>query len=267
MTSREDGPPAGELSGKVAVVTGAARGIGEAVAHTLARRGASVVVADRNESCAHVAEVIRANGGRAIHALADIADEGQVAAMVSTALEAFGRIDYLSANAVLNRWGALLDTDPQAWDELMNVNLRGTYLVARAVLPEMIRAGGGAVVVTSSDCAVRTCGESVAYVTAKTGQLGLMRSIAVDYGKDGIRANAVLPGVTETPGFYEWNSIGARTPESQASRAAALSPLGRIGQAADVADVVAFLCSDGARYVTGAVVMVDGGMTVTYGVD
>ena len=149
----------------------------------------------------------------------------------------------------------------------MAVNLRGVYLLARRALPEMRRAGGGSFVATCSDCAVRTCNVAAAYVAAKAGLIGLVRSIAVDFGQFGIRANLVTPGVTDTPGLRRLYTVGDRTPEEGISRAAALSPLGRVGTPRDLADAVAFLMSDRAQFITGANLMVDGGMTVTYRAD
>jgi NAD(P)-dependent dehydrogenase (short-subunit alcohol dehydrogenase family) len=257
-----------DLSGRVAVVTGGARGIGRSTALALARDGASVVILDRLASAAEavVAEIVD-RGGAGLACEADVSSEAAVNAAVGSAVEAFGRIDILFANAAVVSFGPILEVAPEAWDRQLGVNLRGVYLCVRACLPEMIKGGGGVVVATSSDCAVRTCANLASYVTAKHGVIGLIRSVAVDYGAEGIRANVVVPGVTETPGYYDWNSQGSRTPEEQHRRAVEISPLGRVGQPEDLAEVVAFVCSDRASFVTGATIMVDGGMTLTYSVD
>ncbi len=254
-----------EFDGGVAIVTGGASGIGQATAELLAARGASVAIADRNEVGAEA--VVAAIGGSAIAVRTDVSDEGEVDHLVATVRERFGRIDILFANAATHQFGTATSTPPADWDAMFAVNVRGAYLCARAVLPHMIRAGGGAIVATSSDCAVRTCAESVAYVASKHALIGLVRSIAVDYGRHGVRANVVVPGVTNTPGLRAAYSKVGHDVASGIAKAAALSPLGRVGQPGDIAETVAFLCSNRARYVTGATIVIDGGMTVTYGAD
>jgi NAD(P)-dependent dehydrogenase (short-subunit alcohol dehydrogenase family) len=257
-----------EFVDKVAVVTGGGRGIGRAAALTFAREGAAVAVVDRNGQLADevAAEISGISRGLAI--MADVSKAGDIDAFASVITESLGGIDFLFANAGAPQpAGALLDVSPETWDQQIAVNLSSVYLSARSCLPSMISRGGGSIIATSSDCAVRTCAEAASYVAAKHGVIGLVRSIAVDYGPVGVRANVVVPGVTETPGYYEWNSAGEKTPDSQARRAIAISPLGRLGQPKDLAEVVVFLCSTKASFITGATVMVDGGMTLTYAVD
>jgi NAD(P)-dependent dehydrogenase (short-subunit alcohol dehydrogenase family) len=256
------------FEGKTAIVTGAGRGIGRATAHLLASRGADVVCADWDEESAKTAaETINADGYRAVAITVDVGDETAVEQLASNTIREFGRIDCLFANAALHGFGTVTETTPEYWDRMLGVNLRGAYLCIRSVIPEMIKTGGGSIVATSSDCAIRTCAQSAAYVVSKIGLVGLIRSVAVDYGSSGIRANIVTPGVTDTPGMREAYSTGERTPEEGMTRAAALSPLNRIARPQDLAAAVAFLLSDEAAFITGENLVVDGGMTVTYGAD
>jgi 3-oxoacyl-[acyl-carrier protein] reductase len=227
-----------------------------------------VAILDRDAAgAARAAEEVTAAGASALGLGVDVAREDQVVAAMAQTIERFGRLDVLFANAAIHRFGSVLATSPEAWDELLGVNLRGVYLAARAALPAMLDQGAGVIVATSSDCAVRTCADSAAYVTSKHALIGLIRSIAVDFGPRGIRANVVVPGVTDTPGLHQWYSAEGHDPATGIAKAAAISPLGRIGQAREVAEAVAFLCSDRASFMTGEVLTVDGGMTVTYRAD
>ena len=257
-----------ELSGGVALVTGGGSGIGRATAHAFAEQGAIVVVVDRNgDSAKTVAKEVRESGTQALAVTADVSVEDDCNRMATETAAAFGRIDYLFANAGIHEFGTVLSTPIEVWDKIVAVNLRGPYLSARACLPHMQIAGGGVVVITSSDCAIRTSPEAAAYTVAKHGVIGLARSIAVDFGNLGIRANVVVPGVTDTPGLTSWYSVGDRNPASSMAQAAMLSPLQRVGQPEEVAQVVTFLCSQRASFITGATILVEGGMTVTYGAD
>lgn len=257
-----------ELDARVAIVTGGGNGIGRASAELLAARGARVAVVDwKGEAAEAVAHGIETAGGRAIAITADAGSEADVDRAVRSTVEAFGRLDILFANAAIHRFGTVLTTTPADWDRMIGVNLRGPFLAARASLPHLIATGRGVIVATSSDCAVRTCSQSVGYVASKHGLIGLVRSIAVDFGSQGIRANVVVPGVTDTPGLHGWYSVEGHDPAAGIAKAAALSPLGRVGRPSDLAETVAFLCSDRAQYITGATIVVDGGMTVTYGAD
>jgi NAD(P)-dependent dehydrogenase (short-subunit alcohol dehydrogenase family) len=257
-----------ELAGRVALITGAGNGIGRASAELLAARGAAVTALDWTAGAAEsVAEGIGRTGGRALGLTGDAGSEADIERAVNATLAQFGRLDVVFANAAIHRFGTVLTTSPEDWDRMIGVNLRGPFLLARAALPHLIATGRGAFLATSSDCAIRTCAQSVGYVASKHALIGLVRSIAVDFGAHGVRANVVVPGVTDTPGLHGWYSVEGHDPASGMAKAAALSPLGRVGQAGDLAETVAFLASDRAAYITGATIVVDGGMTVTYGAD
>jgi NAD(P)-dependent dehydrogenase (short-subunit alcohol dehydrogenase family) len=257
-----------ELDGDVVLVTGAGSGIGRASALALAAAGASVTVVDLDAGRAEqTAEAIRRDGGIAVAVAVDAAGEDGVDQMVRSALDEFGKLNHVHANAAVQWFGTVLECTCEEWDRMFALNLRGVFLLARRAIPELIRSGGGSLTATSSDCAVRTSSRAAAYTATKAGLNGLVRSIAVDFGAGGIRANTVTPGVTDTAGLRRLYGEGGADVDERIERAASLSPLGRIGRHEDVADVVVFLCSERARFITGSDVIVDGGMTVTYGAD
>lgn len=242
------------LPDRVALVTGAARGIGKAIATRFAREGARVVVDDiQRELGESTVEEIRAAGGEALFIAADVSQEAQVQEMVQQTVAAFGKLDVLVNNAMSGA-DSVLDN---VWEPLVNVSLRGTWLCCRAAIPEMQRAGGGSIVNVSSINALFGLGEYHLYSAVKAGLIGLSRSLAVRYGRDQIRINVLCPGSIQTE---TWEPILARYPDAW-EKVVKWYPLGRLGRPEDVANMALFLASDEAAFVTGAVFCVDGGLT------
>lgn len=242
------------LAGKVAIVTGASRGIGATTARVFADRGATVILAARDEQAlVRIAEAIEAESGRALVVPTDVNDVASVARLVERAMGEFGRLDA----AVNNAGGGhqlvpLADLDPEAFDHIVGVNLRGVFLSMKYEIPAMLEAGGGAIVNMSSTVGLRGWQGLGAYVAAKHGVIGLTESGALDYADRGIRINAIAAGSIMT------DRIGA-LPEEQRAPIAQAIPMHRIGLPEEVAATAAWLCSEEAAFVTGAVVSVDGG--------
>lgn len=241
------------LDGKVAIVTGAAGGIGAATARTLAARGASVVLADFDESGEATAASITSGGGVAVFHRVDVADEAQVDELVRATVERFGRLDLAHNNAGILHPAHSFDELPLSqWDRTMAINVRGVALCMRAEIRHMLAHGGGAIVNTASGAGLGAAPDLSAYVASKHAVVGLTRSAAVEYPRRGIRVNAVAPGTVET-------AMTAGMSEDQRQELNALMPMGRMATPQEVAEVVAFLLSDEAAYVNGAIVPVDGG--------
>jgi len=186
----------------------------------------------------------------------DVSDSSQVTRMVEAVLQAYGRIDILFNGAGILYYGTVLETDEQAWNRVISINLTGTYLTCRAVLPHMIRQGGGSIInVASTVGAHDACANAVAYVTSKGGVTLFTKAVAIDHAKEGIRVNALVPGATDTPMIRK-----AIKPEALEALAAS-HPIGRLGRPDELAKAVLFLASDDASFVTGSAMYVDGGQT------
>ncbi len=245
------------LKNRVALITGAASGIARATAELFAREGAIVVVADAAVDAGNdtVARIQKA-AGRASFSRVDVSDSKQVAHMVDTAIETCGRIDILFNGAAILAYGTIVETEEAMWNRMMAINLTGTFLCCRAVVPHMIRQGGGAIInVASTTGAHDASARAVAYVTSKGGVTLLTRALAIDHAHQGIRVNALCPGPTDTPMLRN-----ALTPE-QLEKFAKTYPMGRLARPEELASAALFLASDESSFVTGSAMYVDGGQT------
>ena len=248
------------MAGKVAVVTGAASGIGRATALLLGAEGARVVIADLNAtgSQAVVTEIEEA-GGTASAVQCDISIEADVERMMATAVDSYGRIDGLVNNAAITardhqlRDGAVVDMDPDVWDLTMAVDVRGTMLCCKHAIPQMIKGGGGSIVNTSSGASLGGDVTLAAYAAAKAAVNSITRSVATAHGRDGIRCNTVSPGGILSP------SAAANVPAEILANFADHILMPRMGQPEDVAKMTMFLLSDHASFITGELLRVDGG--------
>jgi cyclopentanol dehydrogenase len=246
--------------GKVAVVTGAASnpGLGRAIALTLAREGARVVVTDIDErGLAECAEVIQKGGGEALAVRHDVTREADWEAVLARTLDAFGRLDVLVNNAGIAVLKTLDDMTLADWNRQIEVNLTSVFLGCKHAVPAMRRSGGGSIVNISSVAGLVGLRTAVAYGAAKGGVRIASKSIALEVARDGIRCNSVHPGFIWTN--MQAQAMGTRDPASVPL--GPLVPLGRVGEAQDIADCVLYLASDESKYVTGAEFTVDGGMT------
>jgi 3-oxoacyl-[acyl-carrier protein] reductase len=248
-----------DLTGRVAIVTGAASGIGAATARVFAQAGADVGLAwypGDPHDIEPVREAVEAAGRRAIVVEVDVRDAGQVDALVERCVSELGQVDIAVANAGIARTVPLEQLDDDAWYATIDVDLTGVWRVFRAVLPHMRRAGYGRLIATSSVAGtVSAWPEHPQYAAAKAGIVGLVQNLAVDYGPDGITANAVAPGVIETPQALDpVNSLG---PEGVAAVAPKV-PVRRVGAPEDIAYLYCFLASTEAAYVTGQLIVADG---------
>jgi NAD(P)-dependent dehydrogenase (short-subunit alcohol dehydrogenase family) len=257
------------IDGKTAIVTGAANGIGRAVAQALAGAGANVVVGDvlADDGERTVAEIIAA-GGTAAFARADVSDSGDAEELIAQAVERFGGLDILVNNAGIGGGMARLhEIDPADFDRVISVNLRGTFLCSKYAIPHFLAQHDGRIVNMASTYGLIGAPGAPAYCASKGAIINLTRQLAVDYGPDGIRINAICPGYIDT-------QLGRRGPKlsreefaaatSIRERAAGMQPLGRQGQPSEVGEVALFLASDASSFMTGSIVTVDGGCVTTF---
>ncbi|MFQ5879388.1 MAG: SDR family oxidoreductase [Dehalococcoidia bacterium] len=250
---------AGQLAGKVALITGGSSGIGRASSLAFAREGAKVIVADVDvEGGEETVRLIEDASGEAIFVKADVSRAAAVEAMVSTAVEAYGRLDCAFNNAGI--WGTPLvstvDYTEESWDRVVDINLKGVWLCLKYEIPQILKQQRGSIVNTSSAAGlVGNTLSGAAYIASKHGVIGLTKTAALEFAIQGIRVNAVCPGFIRTP---LTDVLRGRDPQFEA-RTAARYPIGRVGAPEEVAAAVVWLCSDAASFVTGHAVPVDGG--------
>lgn len=247
------------LAGKIAVITGAASGIGLATALLFAREGARLVMVDRDDAGAAAAQArIDAAGGEAACHVGDVGLQGFADSVAQAALARFGRIDILVTAAGFSCGGTVTTTAPEDWDAVFRANVGGTFLFAKAVIPAMQRQGSGAIVTFASQLALAGGRGNSAYIAAKGAILSLTRTMALDYAADGVRVNAVAPGAIDTPMLQRSFARHAQ-PEPVRETSRNRHAMKRFGVADEVARAVLYLASDDASFVTGATLPVDGG--------
>jgi len=247
-----------KLKNQVALITGAGAGIGEATAKLFVHEGAKVVIADRNiELASKVADEL---GEAAIAVQVDVADAAQVKAMVEKTVAHFGGLDILVNNAGFGTLGTVVTLDEDTWDQVVDVNLKGVFLCSKYAVPEIIRRGGGSIVNLASTISVVGIKDRAAYVAAKGGVAALTRAMALDHALDGVRVNSVAPGVIASS-YYD--KIFETVPDPVAFKKGleARSPLNKMGEPIDIANMILFLASKDSNFATGAMFTVDGGYT------
>jgi len=253
-----------EFHDKVALITGGAMGIGGAVAKLLAQRGAKVLIADRaTDEGLRTASEIKSKGGKAEFLKADVSNIDNCAAAIKMTVELFGKLDIVSNNAGIQRYGTVESTPENEWDEVMSINLKSVFYICKFAIPHLKKTKGSIVNMTSVQAFATQRGVA-AYTTSKHALIGLTRSMAIDYARDGIRVNCVAPGTVDTPMLQYAASLDPN-PESVYEACINMHPIGRIAQPEEIAEVVAFLASDRASFITGACYLVDGGLLLPIG--
>lgn len=265
MTGRQDFPTARHvgsfrLTGKIALITGASRGIGAAAAHLFAREGASVVLAARSQDeMARIVDKIKANGGEAMAVQTDVADAVSVEALVKRTVDRYGKLDIAFNNAgIAGGNKPLVEISEDLFAQVIQVNLTGIFLALKYEIPAMLASGGGAIVNMSSTVGLIGTGAGIApYIASKHGVVGLTKAAALEYARNNIRVNALAPGTTLTTVNERWIA----DPHIK-QRITSAIPLGRVAEPAEVAEAALWLCSDAAAYLTGVTLPVDGGFVI-----
>ena len=246
-----------DLTGKVAIVTGSSRGIGRAIAGAMAQAGASVVVSSRKaDACEEAASEIREAGGTVKVLPCNVGDKQQLESLVRQTQEAFGGVDIVVCNAAANpSYGPMRELEDSAFDKIMTVNVQSNLWLANLVAPSMVERGGGSMILIASIAGLGGSRSLGAYAVSKAAQFQLARNLAVEWGRKGIRANCIAPGLVKTD-FAKalWENGALRTAFEKKT------PLGRLGEPEDIAGAAVFLASDAARYMTGQALVVDGGL-------
>jgi len=249
------------LQNKVALITGGTSGIGEATAILFAKEGAKIAIAGRNETRGHaVTEQITKNGGHAVFIPTDVRKNNDCQLAADEVLRAFGGIDILFNNAGIFYPHTTLDCSEEEWDEQIDINLKGTFLMSKAVLPHMIERRSGVIINNSSGWGILGGDAAVAYCASKGGVVLLTKAMAIDHGRQGIRVNCICPGDVDTPMLPEDARMRGMKWEDYLA-GCANRPLGRIGAADEIAKAALFLASDDSSFMTGAALVVDGGGT------
>ena len=248
-----------DLTGQVAVITGSSRGIGRSIAENMAAMGAKVVVSSRKpEACEEVAEGIRKAGGDATVIAANISRKDEVEALVAKTVEKYGRLDCMVPNAAVSPYfGPMTGLEDDAFEKLMNNNVRSSLWLAKLSRPHMMKQGGGTIIIISSIGGIRAGGNLGGYGVSKAADFGLARALATEWGVDNIRINCIAPGLVKTD-FAKalWED------DTRRKRTEATTPLRRLGEPDDIGGVAAFLASKAAAFITGQIIVADGGVTI-----
>ncbi|MFC2030627.1 SDR family NAD(P)-dependent oxidoreductase [Chloroflexota bacterium] len=247
----------GRLEKKIAIVTGAASGIGRGIARRFAEEGASVVVADVDaQGGEETVRDLRETGVEAVFIHTDVSQGSQVQRMVSASRDRFGRLDVLVNNAGLSPNGSVTETSEEEWDSCLGTNLRGVFLGCKHAIPLMLEGGGGSIINIAGTLGFMGKPRKAAYCASKGGVINLTRQMAIDYGKQNVRINCISPGFVAT-------ALTAHYSEEVLEQLYRQQPVGRAGQPDDVAEAAVYLASDAAGYVTGTSLVVDGGVTLS----
>jgi dehydrogenase/reductase SDR family member 4 len=249
-----------DLTGKVALITGSTRGIGRSIAEEMAKAGAKVVISSRKaEACEKVAAELAAQGFETLAVPCHVGDKDQLQNLVDKTLEKWGRIDVLVANAATNPvYGPTIELTDEAYDKIMNTNVRGTFWLCNMVLPQMEKIGGGSVILLSSIAGLRGNAVIGCYGMSKAAEAALARNLAIEWGPKNIRVNAIAPGLIKTDFAKALLEDPVRV-----KRAEERTPLRRIGEPEDIAGVALFLASRASAYVTGQLIVADGGEMIS----
>jgi NAD(P)-dependent dehydrogenase (short-subunit alcohol dehydrogenase family) len=248
-----------DLSGKVAIITGSSRGIGRSIAESMSRAGAKVVISSRKaEACDNVVAAITEAGGEAIAVPCNVADPAQLQNLVDQTVATWGRLDILVCNAAVNPYFGPMETMPEdAYDRIMNCNVKSTFLLTRMAAPLMAKGGGGNIILISSIGGNQGSNTLAIYGISKAADSSMTKSLAIEWGSRGIRANCIAPGLIKTDmsrALWENEKLLKNVEEG--------TPVHRIGQPEDVGGVAVFLASKAAAYITGQTIVVDGGITI-----